>query len=279
MAAFAKSVGWGYPLEAELASILHAILFAFDHAVTRCVKNAMLRSMGISECSLPFSYLGVPIFHGAPRTCHLTAMADSIIAKFSKWKGHSLSLAGRKCMVNSITSISLVHSMMVYYWPRSLLKRIKTAMRNFLWTCDISKKNTSCSVSWARCSSPIDEEGQGIHSLHLANDSFVCKLAWDILCNTSLAFSLIHNRYFTPRGQPRSYGAVFHNSRGFFIVAFTKELGWGYPLEAELASIIHAILFSFDRGWHSLWVEYDSILDIQTLQRTIQLVPWQLQGL
>ncbi|KAL8520047.1 hypothetical protein ACS0TY_010833 [Phlomoides rotata] len=98
----------------------------------RRVKNTMLRTTGISEGSLSFSYLGVPIFRGSPRTCHLATMADSIIAKFSKWKGHSLSLAGRKCMVNSVIAASLVHSMMVYYWSRSLLKRIESAMRNFL---------------------------------------------------------------------------------------------------------------------------------------------------
>ncbi|KAL8492505.1 hypothetical protein ACS0TY_023910 [Phlomoides rotata] len=51
---------------------------------------------------------------------------------------------------------------------------------------------------------------------------------------------------------PLFVGAIFHNSRGFFMAPFAKSVGWGYPLEAELALILHAILFSFDRGWHSL---------------------------
>ncbi|KAL8492492.1 hypothetical protein ACS0TY_023897 [Phlomoides rotata] len=42
---------------------------------------------------------------------------------------------------------------------------------------------------------------------------------------------------------PLFAGAIFRNSRGFFVAAFTKTVGWGYPLEAELASILHAILF------------------------------------
>ncbi|KAL8473704.1 hypothetical protein ACS0TY_030522 [Phlomoides rotata] len=175
----------------------------FGSVITRRVKNAILRTIGISEGSLYFSYLGVPIFYGALPTCHLAAMTDSIIAKFNKWKGHS-SLAGRKCMANSVIAALLVHSMMVYFWLRSLLKTVETAMRNFLWKGDISKKNTSCSVSWARCCSPIDEGGLGIRSLRLTNESYVCKLAWDILCNTSSAFSLIHSHYFTPRGRPQT---------------------------------------------------------------------------
>ncbi|KAL8527722.1 hypothetical protein ACS0TY_005534 [Phlomoides rotata] len=74
-------------------------------------------------------------------------------------------------------------------------------------------------------------------------------------------------------------GAIFRNSRGFFVAAFSKSVGWGFPLEVELASILHAILFAFDYGWHSLWVESDSILAIHTLQNRIQIVPWRLQGL
>ncbi|KAL8463009.1 hypothetical protein ACS0TY_033861 [Phlomoides rotata] len=174
-------------------------------AVTRRVKTVMLHSTGISEGSLPFTYMGVPIFMGAPRSGHQAAMANSIIAKFSKWKGHALSMAGRKCMINSIIASSLVHSMIIYYWPRNLLKRIESAMRNFLWSGDILKKNTSCSVSWSRCCAPIDEGGLGIRSLRLANDSFVYKLAWDILCNESAAFNLIHTRYLTHRGRPKPY--------------------------------------------------------------------------
>ncbi|KAL8514577.1 hypothetical protein ACS0TY_013606 [Phlomoides rotata] len=155
----------------------------FGSAVTSHVRNAMRRATGITEGSLPFTYLEVPIFRGAPRTSYLAALADSIIA-------------------------SLVHSMMVYYWPRSLLKRIETAMRNFLWSGDISKKNNSCSISWAHCCSPLEEGGLGIRSLRIANDSFMCKLAWDILCNKLANFTLIHDRYLTSRGKPRSYSRV-----------------------------------------------------------------------
>ncbi|KAL8523955.1 hypothetical protein ACS0TY_013785 [Phlomoides rotata] len=213
----------------------------FGSTVSHRVKSAMLRSTGISEGALPFIYLGVPIFCGAPRTYHLTAMADSIIAKFSKWKGHALSLAFRKCMINSIIAASLVHSMMVYYWPRSLLKKIKGAMCNFLWSGDISKKTNSCTVSWSRCFSPINEGGLGIRSLRLANDSFVCKLAWDILCNNSSAFSLIHRRYLTTRGRPKSYSRhtdIIKDILKVHISRYTDSRAWGGSISGLLTSYI-----------------------------------------
>ncbi|KAL8507322.1 hypothetical protein ACS0TY_018021 [Phlomoides rotata] len=178
----------------------------FGTTVTHRVRQFMLRTTGISHGSLPFSYLGVPIFRGSPRTCHLATLADSIISKFSKWKGHSMSLAGRKCMINFVIAASLVHSMMVYYWPRTLLKKIEDAMRNFLWKGDISQRNNSCSVSWARVCSPLDEGGMGVRSIRLANDSFIWMLAWDILCSRYSDMAVLHDRYITTGGRPCASG-------------------------------------------------------------------------
>ncbi|KAL8486523.1 hypothetical protein ACS0TY_023277 [Phlomoides rotata] len=81
-------------------------------------------TLTIGSAALPFTYLGVPIFRGAPKACHLRGTADRIISKFSCWKGSSLSLVGRACLVNSVIVSSLVHSMMIYKWPRSLLNKI-----------------------------------------------------------------------------------------------------------------------------------------------------------
>ncbi|KAL8463004.1 hypothetical protein ACS0TY_033856 [Phlomoides rotata] len=47
---------------------------------------------------------------------------------------------------------------------------------------------------------------------------------------------------------PLFVGAIFRNLRGFFVAGFSKSVGWCFPLEAELASILHAILFAFDYG-------------------------------
>ncbi|KAL8542918.1 hypothetical protein ACS0TY_003698 [Phlomoides rotata] len=100
----------------------------------------------ISQRHLPFTYLGVPIFRGAPKACHLKGTADRIISKFACWKGSSLSLAGRACLVNSVIVSSLVHSMMIYKWPKSLLNKIDQAMRNFICTGS-SEKIGFCTVN------------------------------------------------------------------------------------------------------------------------------------
>lgn len=95
---------------------------------------------------LPFMYLGVPIFREMPKTVHLNTIADKVIHKFTRGKGHTLSLAVRCCFINSVITSSLVHTMMVYKWLSSLLKKIETTIPNYLWTGNITKKGLTISI-------------------------------------------------------------------------------------------------------------------------------------
>ena len=84
--------------------------------------------------SLPFDYLGVPLFMGAPKRKWLQHVADRILAKFVKWKGDTLSQAGRLVLIKSVICSSLLHSFAVYKWPMNLLKHMEKHMCNFLWS-------------------------------------------------------------------------------------------------------------------------------------------------
>lgn len=141
----------------------------------------------------------MPIFLGAPKFEHLSSIADSILNIFSRWRGHTLSLASRRCLINSIISSSLVHTMMVYRWPKTILQRLEVAIRSYLWTGDTSKKGFS-DVEWKRCCASLSEGSFGIRSLRLANASFCCKLAWDIPTSTNKQVLFIRNRYFDESG-------------------------------------------------------------------------------
>ena len=79
--------------------------------------------MNIRSCfcvrsgTVPFNYLGVPIFYSAPKTCYLKPIADHILTKFVAWKGSTLSMAGRLALINSVVYGSFLHSFMIYKWP------------------------------------------------------------------------------------------------------------------------------------------------------------------
>ena len=86
---------------------------------------SLLRLSHMKLGTLPFRYLGDPIFYSVPKACHLKTIADAILDKFNSWQGKLLSMAGRVCLVNSVIESSFIHSFMVYKWPISLLKELE----------------------------------------------------------------------------------------------------------------------------------------------------------
>lgn len=158
----------------------------------------------IVEGRVPFAYLEVPIFSSKPRITHLRHLADKIISKFDRWSGSLLSLAGRVCLVNSVIVSSLTHSMMVYRWPRALLKQVDVAMRNFIWNGDVNKQSCGI-VAWAQVCASHEEGGLGVRSIRAANEGFLCKLAWEILVETDPALSFILQRHTTAGGRDVRY--------------------------------------------------------------------------
>ncbi|GAU31405.1 hypothetical protein TSUD_370540 [Trifolium subterraneum] len=80
----------------------------FSGSITPRRLALIVQLLNFSIGVLPFNYLGVPIFKGKPRVCHLQPIADKIKLKLSSWKASLLSIAGRVQLVRSV-----VHSMLM----------------------------------------------------------------------------------------------------------------------------------------------------------------------
>ncbi|KAL8511003.1 hypothetical protein ACS0TY_017723 [Phlomoides rotata] len=106
-------------------------------------------------------------------------------------------MAGRICLVNSIVNIAsfLVHSMLVYRWPCSLLDQIERAMRNYIWTGNVDKAGFY-TVSWAKACASKDEGCLGIRSIKLMNEAFLHKLAWTVLTDNEAAMGFVRARFW-----------------------------------------------------------------------------------
>ncbi|XP_057803363.1 uncharacterized protein LOC131018665 [Salvia miltiorrhiza] len=178
----------------------------FSDKVTSSTKRKVSRHLPLATGSLPFVYLGVPIFRGKPKTSHLRAIHDRIINKFGHWKGIQLSMAGRLCLINSVISSSLTHSMLVYRWPQDLLKSLDSSCRNFLWSGDI-RKTPGCSVSWDRVCSHKSEGGLGVRSFKTMNKCFLMKMAWKVIEGNSFGYDIVKQRYLTPHCSLRNIAA------------------------------------------------------------------------
>ncbi|KAK2650013.1 hypothetical protein Ddye_017502 [Dipteronia dyeriana] len=113
----------------------------FGSSISLARISSLQSLVGMQIGRLPFSYLGVPLFRGKPRKAILMPITDKIFSKFAKWKGKSLSLAGRATLIHSMITSSFVHSFMVYKWSAFLTKMVTKKIRNFLWigSCEESK--------------------------------------------------------------------------------------------------------------------------------------------
>ena len=136
--------------------------------------------IGLNKGSLPFTYLGVPIFKGNPKRTHLQPIADKIRSKLLAWKASLLSIVGRVTLVKSVIQGMIVHPISIYSWPIKLLKDIEAWSINFIWSGDISKRKL-VTVSLKKVCKPLSEGGLGIRSLVLLNESTNLKLCWDLL--------------------------------------------------------------------------------------------------
>ncbi|KAI9157503.1 hypothetical protein LWI28_023591 [Acer negundo] len=212
----------------------------------------------------------VPLFWGKPRKAVLRPIGDKILSKFAKWKGKSLSLAGRATLFRSVITGSFVHSFMIYKWPSSLLSLINRKLRNFL-RIGSPEETKLVRVAWDRCFS----EANCLHigCMHNCIDDLLILHRFGLQGRPSKA-PVIKSVIWSPPAPGwikvntngaaigslgfGGCGGIFWNCRAFVKGCFTIPLGQVFAFEAELLAASLAINFAWKYGWYRLWLESDS---------------------
>jgi hypothetical protein len=153
-------------------------LFAGSISQARVHQIAIF--LGFTIGTLPFVYLGVPIFKGKPKSIYLQPIADKIKSKLAAWKASLLSIAGRVQLVKSVIQSMLIYSITIYSWPISLLKDLERWMKNFIWSGDLNQRKL-VTVGWKKVCKPAAEGGLGIRSIITLNEASNLKLCWDLV--------------------------------------------------------------------------------------------------
>lgn len=130
----------------------------YTGAMTPARRMMLAHFSGFSAGSLPFQYLGCPIFKGRPKCIHFQYLVDRIKTKLATWKGALLTIMGRVQLVKSIIHGMLVYSFHIYRWPTKLLKRLDGWIKNFVWSGDIYYRKV-CMVAWKMVCLPWDSGG------------------------------------------------------------------------------------------------------------------------
>ncbi|XP_057808675.1 uncharacterized protein LOC131023144 [Salvia miltiorrhiza] len=197
-----RILGYYGDISGQICSVEKSFIYFGDKVPTQ-LRRPILNSLHFAPGLMPFNYLGVPIFQGRARALYFRAIHDRIINKFSRWKGRHLSMAGRLCLIKSVIQSSVTHSMLVYRWPKALIKDLDAKCRNFLWTGSTLKKAT-CTVSWSRVCASKGEGGLGVRSFEMMNKCFLMKLAWKIIKGKEFGYNLMNSRYLNAHSRMSS---------------------------------------------------------------------------
>jgi hypothetical protein len=175
--------------------------------------------------SLPFHYLGVPIFKGKPKACYLQPFADKIKNKLSAWKASLLTIAGRVQLVRSVIQSMLIYSISLYSWPISLLKDIEKAIRNFIWSGDIDKRKL-VTVAWKKVCRPYSQGGLNIRSLIMLNKATNLKLCWTIFTSKCSWAKLLRDRVLRGNNifQHHIFSSIWSSVKEEFNVIMTNSI-------------------------------------------------------
>jgi len=155
--------------------------------------NQISNMTGFNIGSLPFTYLGVPIFKGKAKIAYFQPIVDNIKLKLSAWKASLLSIVGRVQLVKSVIHSMLLHCITIYSWPVNLIKDLEKWMRKFIWSGDVNKRKLVI-VAWHKVCVPTKEGGLGIWSLAKINEGANLKLCWEMIHSSLPWAQFLKNR-------------------------------------------------------------------------------------
>ncbi|GKV09037.1 hypothetical protein SLEP1_g20594 [Rubroshorea leprosula] len=149
--------------------------------IQRHIATSLSNACGIPLTSDMGMYLGVRILHGRQTKDTYKHLLEKIQVKLSSWKQKMLSIAGRRILVQTVTSAIPTYTMQSILLPDYVCAAIDRLNRNFLWGSDVA--NRPHLVNWHSVCLPRTQGGLGIRSAKDNNRALIAKLGWQLLSN------------------------------------------------------------------------------------------------
>ncbi|CAH9086471.1 unnamed protein product [Cuscuta europaea] len=119
----------------------------------------------------PVKYLGIPLKISVPQYAPLI---DSTSEFLAAWNTKTLSYAGKLELIRSVIQGVQSFWLQVFPVPQTILDRIVSICRIFLWGGKYSK------VAWDDICLPREEGGLGIHDAKTWNHALLARTLWDV---------------------------------------------------------------------------------------------------
>jgi len=198
--------------------------------------NQTMIFASILKCDImkaPFSYLGVLVGGNHKRCVFWEGVLNKLRNRLSAWKGKSLSLAGKLCLIKSVlTSLPLFY-VSLFCMPMTVMREVKRIQKNFLW--DWGSENRKIAwVAWDKICQPKDKGGLGVIDIEKFNLALLGKWIWRLKSEErSFWKDILVSKYGGWRGL-KSQGQIRKESlwwRDLRKVWFLE--GWGNDFEGR----------------------------------------------
>ncbi|KAK6150890.1 hypothetical protein DH2020_015822 [Rehmannia glutinosa] len=128
----------------------------------------------LSQGSMPFRYLGIPLTAERLKVAHFEELTKKIRTYIDGWSALTLSYAGRAELIRSVLQGVECYWISIFPLPDAVCTKIVKLCHNFLWGTS-SKK-----VAWASICHPKSEGGLGFRDLRAWNNALLAKTLWNI---------------------------------------------------------------------------------------------------
>ncbi|CAA7018096.1 unnamed protein product, partial [Microthlaspi erraticum] len=194
------------------------------------VKALVKSSLGIEKEGGVGKYLGLPEHFGRCKKDIFTGIVDKVRKKAHSWTSGFLSGAGKQVLLKSVLSTMPSYAMSCFKLPKSLCKRLQTALTRFWWDDKPDKRKMSW-VSWDKLSVPKNGGGLDFREIEIFNDAQLAKIGWrllnqpDSLLAQVLLGKYCHSSHFLAASPPSN---ASHGWRGILAgrEILRKGLGW-----------------------------------------------------
>ncbi|GAA0167741.1 reverse transcriptase [Lithospermum erythrorhizon] len=131
----------------------------FSSKLSTCRANMILKSTNFRKESMPFSYLGIPIYKGRKQVFLFDDLIVKIVKAISSWEHRFLSFGGRIVLIQSVLSAFPLYYLQVLKMPIQVKEKIEKLLNKFLWG------NSSHWCSWSHLCFKFEEGGLNFKKL------------------------------------------------------------------------------------------------------------------
>ncbi|XP_019228166.1 PREDICTED: uncharacterized protein LOC109209363 [Nicotiana attenuata] len=163
--------------------------------VKREFKDKMLTELQLSEGSLAFKYLGIPLASKKISIQQCMPLVERIVDRIRSWTSKFLLYAGKLQLIKSVLFEMQTYWAQVFLIPKEIVKMVNGICRRYLWTGsnENSQRNP---ISWDTLCKPKVAGGLNIINYERWNKAAITKLLWAVVNKKDkLWIKWIHGQY------------------------------------------------------------------------------------